>query len=202
MSEDVIIGRQPIFDRDGNVAAFELLFRANRAHGNARIANADEATLRVILNTFHEIGLKTLVGRLPAYINLTEGFLTGAYELAFPRHQVVLEVLESVALHEPVIAALRALAARGYTIALDDFVYDAQYARLLDVVDVVKIDVKALDRGQVREQVRLLAGHDLTLLAEKIETATMLDFCRGLGFDLFQGYHLAYPETIASVSNP
>lgn len=199
---EILIGRQAIFDRDGRKAAYELLFRAKREHRDARIADGDAATLNVILNTFHEIGLPAIVGRLPAFINLTEGFLTGHHRLGIGPRQVVLEVLESVAIHADVIAALRALAADGYAIALDDFVYEHRYEELLEFVDYVKLDVKALSDEQLQAQLDVLRGRPLALVAEKIETAAMLAHCRALGFDLFQGYHLARPETIATIRRP
>ncbi|MCC7411222.1 MAG: EAL domain-containing protein [Gammaproteobacteria bacterium] len=195
---DLVIGRQAIFDRDGRIAAYELLFRGSHDHGYARIANHDEATHQVILNTFHDSALDDIVEGLPAFLNVSAGFLTGTYPLdhLLDAGHVVLEILESVSIDAHVIAGARALARKGFRLALDDFVYDASYAPLLDVVDIIKIDVKALPAASVAAHVEMLREHDLLLVAEKIESRSVHARCRDIGFHLFQGFHLARPETI------
>ncbi len=70
----VFVGRQPIYDNELNVVAYELLFR-RYATGNANVVDGDQATSQVILNSFMEIGLDRLVGDEPAFINLTRSFI-------------------------------------------------------------------------------------------------------------------------------
>ena len=64
------IGRQPIFDANMELHAYELLFRNNASENSAEF-NDDQATLQVINNTLSEIGLENLVGRHPVFVNLT-----------------------------------------------------------------------------------------------------------------------------------
>jgi len=77
---DVFLARQPIFDRNQTVVAYELLYRSS-AVNRATIENPDVATLEVFTNTFMDIGLEAVTGRRRAYINLTRHFLLGHYPI-------------------------------------------------------------------------------------------------------------------------
>jgi c-di-GMP phosphodiesterase len=68
----------------------------------------------------------------------------------------------------------------------------------VELADIVKIDVLALNWAQVMETIELVRPFGVRLLAEKIEDHKMLRRCVDEGFDLFQGYHLGHPETLSA----
>jgi len=68
---------------------------------------------------------------------------------------------------------------------------------LLELADIVKVDVLALEWEAVEAQVALLASYEVSLLAEKVETYESLERCRGLGFTLFQGHFLSKPRLVS-----
>jgi EAL and modified HD-GYP domain-containing signal transduction protein len=199
--QDIYIGRQPIFDRDLNVFAYELLFRSS-THNSAGSFDGDQATSQVIVNAFIEIGLDQIVGGARAFINLTRSFVTSNAPLPFPKDRVVLEVLEDIHPDTEVIAGVRNLAAQGYSMALDDFVYDDILKPLIELAQFVKIDLMALSREQLNEHVRLLRSYNVKLLAEKIETQEEFEHCKSLGFDYFQGYFLSKPNIVQGTQLP
>ena len=196
MTANVMVGRQPIFDRDLNVVGYELLYRGSATDTRAEFNDPDLASIQVMLNSFLEIGLDQVVGDYPAYVNLTRNFLVGNIPIPLPADRVVLEVLESVVADDEVLRSLRQLSAQGYRIALDDFVYEECREELVDIADIVKIDVQAMSREDVARHVRLLKGRNLKLMAEKVETHDEYGFCTELGFDFFQGYFLCYPNVV------
>ncbi len=192
---DIYIGRQPIYDRKLNVYAYELLFRA-APDNTARFTDGDQATTDVIVNTFLEIGLDNIVGNRLAFINLTRSYFVGEHTISLPKNRVVLELLEDIDADEEVIAGVKRLSDQDYTIALDDFIYHESLQPLVSLADLVKIDIMALNRDDVRAHVSALRQHPLRLVAEKVETQEDFDFCRDLGFDYFQGYFFAQPKVI------
>ncbi len=196
--EDVYIGRQPIYDRELRVVAYELLFRhrpdINRVE---QPFDGDLATCQVLVNTFMEIGLERIVGKQPAYINMTRALLMGADPLPFPRERVVLEILEDIEVDGPLVDAARGLAAQGFVLALDDFVYHEATRPLVELAHCVKLDILAMDRDTVRQHVAELRKAPLRLIAEKVETIEDLEFCRELGFDLYQGFFFSKPNIVA-----
>lgn len=199
--QDIYIGRQPIFDRDLNVFAYELLFRSG-TQNHAGEFDGDQATSQVIVNAFIEIGLEQIVGPHLAFINLTRNFVTTQAPLPFPKDRVVLEVLESIHPDADVIAGVRNLAAQGYSVALDDFVFNEDLQPMIEQARIVKIDLMTLSRDQLSEHVRLLRGYDVKLLAEKIETQEEFEHCKQLGFDYFQGYFLSRPNIVQGTQLP
>ncbi len=198
---DVFVGRQPIFDRTLDVVAYELLFRSSDANW-ADITDGEYATSQVVHDAFMEIGLESLVGSKRAFINLTRDFILQDYTAVFPTDRVVLEVLEDIVVDAELIEAVRALSHQGYTIALDDFVYHEQFLPLVEVADIIKVDVLALDRLDLQQNVSRLSQYDVKLLAEKVETRDELAYCRELGFDYFQGYFLCEPDIVSGPRSP
>ncbi len=193
--KDVFLARQPIFTRALTVYGYELLYRPDAVNGAGEV-NGNQATSQVLINAFMEIGFDNLVGDRLAFINFTQSFLESDESSALPRKQVVLEVLEDVRPTPALIQALQALSSQGFSIALDDFVYREELDPLVDIADIIKVDVRALDDGLLEQQVRLLKPRKAELLAEKIETHEEFVRCKDLGFDYFQGYFFARPLVV------
>ena len=90
-----LVARQPIFDREQRVHAYELLYRAEGEHA-ANVLDGEHATATVLTSSFLDIGLERLVESHPAYINVTRDFLLSDAARALPKQHVVLEILEDV----------------------------------------------------------------------------------------------------------
>jgi EAL and modified HD-GYP domain-containing signal transduction protein len=192
---DIYIGRQPIYDRKLEVVAYELLYRDSEEN-RANITDFDAASSEMIFNALVEFGLDRLVGPHRAFMNMTHNLLVSGKPLALPPGKVVLEVLETTEVDDAVVAAVEELSRAGFSIALDDFFYQESWRPLVQRAHVIKVDVLGLTEDEIREQVTLLKGCKATLLAEKVETQACYDFCRGLGFEYFQGHFFCRPNVI------
>ncbi|RZS89765.1 diguanylate phosphodiesterase [Motilibacter rhizosphaerae] len=195
----VHVGRQPVYDRSMDVVGYELLFRAQTTSTSAERSD-DFATTRVIVNTFMEFGLERLVGRRLAFVNLTRPFVVGELPVPFTPEKAVLELLETIPADAEVVEGARRLREQGYSIALDDWSVQQEHRMaLLDVADIVKVDVKDAAPEELERRVHALrSSHDVTLVAERVETATDMDLCHRLGFDWFQGYFLLRPDVVSA----
>jgi EAL and modified HD-GYP domain-containing signal transduction protein len=201
--DNVYVGRQPIFDRNLNVYAYELLYRTAAHQSAANIgADGDAATTQTIINTFMEIGLEKLVLNKLAAINLTEKFLLDDNRIPFSPKQVILEILEDIPVTTPLINAVAKLANAGYNIALDDYIYNPAHAPLLHLANIVKIDLTRLSKDDIQQHIEQLHQYKVKLLAEKIETPQDFILCANLGFDYFQGYFLSRPTIISAEKMP
>lgn len=196
---NIHVGRQPIYDDDRRVVAFELLFR-DAAGANAATLDDDLATTRVIVNTFTEFDHVTLTGGRPAFVNVTESFITGAYPLPFPPSAVVLEVLEEVPATSAVLAGLARLQEAGFRLALDHFDGRPERMALLDHVSYVKLDVQDIPAGDLEEVAGLARRRGVQLIAERVETARHLEQARAAGCELFQGWLFARPDVLSMTS--
>lgn len=192
------VGRQPIFTANLQLSAFELLFRAAPAAADAAaMPGGTQATASVLIDSVFNIGLDPLIEDKPAFVNMTRDYLTGAAPLPFSPDRFVLEVLEDIVLDADLLAALDHLRAKGFRLALDDIsAWRAEFADILPLIEFVKVDVMATPAAQLPGLVQALRAFPLVLVAEKVESWEMLDRCKALGFDWFQGYFLERPKVV------
>lgn len=201
--ENIFIARQPIFNAQLNVFAYELLFRSDQNNA-ANVLDGESATTNVIINALTEIGMDQLVGPHLAFINLTRSHLITLSELPLDeiKDKLVLEILEDIQAEDVVVKAVTKLSKDGFTIALDDFIYHEKLQPLVELSDIIKIDLMALTARELEEQVKILANGKRKLLAEKVETQEEFDRCKTLGFDFFQGYFFSKPNIVSGHSLP
>ena len=82
--KNVFVGRQPIYDKNLKVYAYELLFRSGMGNNtSSSMPDGDSATMQTIINTYVEIGLEKLVRDKLAAINLTESFFLEPDKIPF-----------------------------------------------------------------------------------------------------------------------
>ncbi|MDD2883643.1 MAG: EAL domain-containing protein [Dechloromonas sp.] len=196
-ADQLFLGRQPILDGNQQLYAYELLFR-NGSGNAAQITCGVQATATVIANAFSELGVEAALGNCRGFINVDEDFLFSDVLELLPRQSVVLEILETVPPTAAVVARCRALKAAGFTLALDDVIQlEPQFADLLALVDVIKVDIQPLSRVELMQLTLKLKPLGKTLLAEKVDSSEQMTQCLKLGFTLFQGYYFAKPTIIA-----
>lgn len=189
----VIVGRQPIVDRDATVVAFELLYRSRRLDRSA--VTGEQMTADVLLSAM-TIGVDQLVGAKTMYCNADRDFLLSGTSLSLPADRTVIEILETVEVDDEVVEACRRLVEAGFRLALDDFVWSEGVERLLELATVVKIDVLAGSRAEVLALAERCRPYGVSLLAEKVETEDDVVWARENGFDLFQGYAIERPALV------
>ncbi|MDT8901251.1 EAL and HDOD domain-containing protein [Anaeroselena agilis] len=193
---NVFIARQPIFDVNEKVVAYELLFRgADQDSYNA--ADGDQATRDVIVNSLLVFGLDRLTGHKRAFVNFTENMLKSEVTASIPKELVTVEVLENIFPDRDVVAVCENLKKSGYQLALDDFIFRPAYRPLLSLADVVKVDFRqtvGIDRLRVINKV---SQPDVVFLAEKVETRKEFLEARKFGYSLFQGYFFSRPEILS-----
>lgn len=195
MSENTpLLARQPIFDSNMKVVAYELLCR-NSDLKYISTSDGDAASSQVLLNAFTELSIDEVVGSHKAYVNFTRALLDTPPP--FGKQKLVIEVLEGQKIDAAMLYSLQQLREQGYTIALDDFELSSDTEGLVPYADIIKLDVLALSPEQLSDHVRQLKSFGLTLIAEKVETYEMFEKCKAMGFDLFQGYFLAKPRVIS-----
>ena len=196
LTQDALVGRQPIFNYKTEVIGYELLYRSSSQTDRAEIQDKDRATTEVIINAFASIGIDSIIGDAKAFINFTRNFLLGKNPIPLHPKRVVLEVVEDTQIDRPLIEALRNLAKRGFTIALDDVIDPNSILPLLDVVHIIKMELPRLSKAQIISYAAFYQQRGLKVVAEKVETLKEFEFCKNLGIDYFQGYYLCKPNLV------
>lgn len=196
---NIFVGRQPIFDRNGNIYGYELLYRNSDENKFPNI-NPEKATLNLLMNTFLSIGAEKVAGKHKVFINFSEQLLKEEFFLSFNPEVIIIEVLETVLITPEVLKHIQRFKQAGYQIALDDFKMREDYFNnkaIFDLVDIIKVD---LENTSPAEQIEIFALRQafpqIKLLAEKVETKQQQAIVKQLSYDLFQGYFYAMPDIL------
>lgn len=192
------LARQVITDRQGRVAACELLFRGGPDHSSAEVVNDEDATASVVA-ACERMSMPIVAAGVRAFVNVDAQWLLGNQVTKLPKHGVVLEVLETVQIDAQIERRCMMLKEQGYSLALDDFTsLSESHMHMLDLVDVVKVDITGLDAAALQKLVRQLRPWPVKLLAEKVETVSRARECLALGFDMFQGFFRGPPMVLTT----
>jgi EAL and modified HD-GYP domain-containing signal transduction protein len=190
---NILIARQPILKRNQTVYGYELLFRPTKTSTQAQVINGDDATTQVIINTFADIGLSSIVSDHKAFINITSNFLSGKHPVPLPPDKVVLEILEEIQLDSVMIDSIKEMKKQGYVFALDDVISLEMIKPALKYIQFAKVDMLSVNRKELPYIMNELKINKIISIAEKIETQDDFRFCAHLGFQLFQGYFFCKP---------
>jgi EAL and modified HD-GYP domain-containing signal transduction protein len=202
---DIFVGRQPILNLDGDIFAYELLYRNSRDNFFPGV-DSDTATIGLLVNTFLSIGIEKVAGKRVAFINFSGELLAQDIFTSLKPDRIVIEILENVEITPSLLTKMRLLKAEGFKLALDDFILQEQYmvhTELFDIVDIVKVDYINTTVAQRLEIETFIKKYpDISLLAEKIETEQQYKEAEKVGYKLFQGYFFAKPEIISGIEIP
>ncbi|OQX18369.1 MAG: hypothetical protein BWK76_07665 [Desulfobulbaceae bacterium A2] len=191
----VTIARQPIFTLHKRLHAYELLFR-DTVGASLEAMGGDRATTSLLSSTFLTEGIEKISQHRPAFINFTEPLLLQKLPASFPSTKLVVEILEQVQPTAEVLDVVAELADAGYTIALDDFVYERRFEPLAALAHIIKVDFRKSTADDIDRILHRLSRYRLKFLAEKVETHEEFDRAARLGFSYFQGYFFSQPEPV------
>ena len=194
-AHDVFVARQPIFDARKRLHSYELLFRGG-LENFCPPGDANQHAGHVLQAAWLTFGMPTLIGPHKAFTNFTRDLLLADYAAALPPETTVIELLETIDGNPEVVRVCETLKAKGYTLALDDFVYRPALDPLIPLADVIKIGFQDSDPEEQAQHVRRVAPHGPKLLAEMVETHDEYQRAKALGFSYFQGYFFCRPEII------
>ena len=189
------LGRQPVLDRNQALYGYELLFRGS-AQGPAEIESGLTASAGVIHHA-SQLGLARAIGDATAFLNVDEEVLRSDMFAFLPRERTVLEIVRSVEPSDAVIGRMTELSRHGFRFAAEASAHGSALARLLPVIDFVKMDLRELPVVTLLSLAPRLRGTGKRLVAEKVETHNEYRTCLDIGFDYFQGYYFAKPTVIA-----
>lgn len=201
---EVFVAKQPIFDCNQELFAYELLYRDSHENSFPNI-DGDQATAEVIINSYLNIGIEELSNGKPCFINFTEKLLQLRFPTFFGPREIVVEILESVRPTEEIIEICKELKQQGFQIALDDVIFDEDKLDsnpLFQYADYIKVDFLSTTI-ETRKQVEKVATKmNIKLVAEKIETNEAFEEAKQSGYEYFQGFYFAKPTIVTTYDIP
>ena len=198
---DCFVGRQPIFDVNNRVFAYDLLYRSSLENRVGDV-NLTVATSRVIIDAFVEIGLDDIVGRNRVLLNVDKNYLIDPDLVFVPPDRVALQIPEDLEATDEVRAGIEHLSELGYKIALGGYTPQSPVAALLPYASIVKVDALDATDESLQAALASLGGQRVVKVAKRVETGQRRDELVELGFDCFQGHFLARPEVVSGSRMP
>jgi c-di-GMP phosphodiesterase len=187
---NISVSRQPILNDEQVVEGYELLYPRDEVDKTV-------AAARVAIDALSEIGLDQLVGRSRAWISVTPEFLSLDLVRNLPPDRVVLEFTSELATTPVMLEQIGELRRAGYQIAADEFSFSPELLPLLETVEIVKLDMRALGAREVARHAALLRPFDIKLVANHIDTGDDFKLAEAAGAELFQGFFFCRPHMLA-----
>lgn len=197
MSHHAYIGRQPVIDHVQHVIGHELSYRHSAEATEAAVSNEFEACVNIVNNTLINMGTRQLLGNGLAFINITPELLDSDLLNLLPSARTILELGIGDGKKADLPFLLHSLRDKGFRIALKDLLPSAHNRLLLEAADFVMLDIQRFDIRTLAKAIDHYRHYPLKLIAKNVETMKEYLACVELGFDYFQGYHFAYPETLS-----
>lgn len=199
--KDVYVARQPIFDRNGKIYGYELLFRSGFDNFYEH-PDGDYTTSMTIMNSFVTVGIETITGGKLAFINFTKNLILSEIAYILPNKLVAIEILETVDPADEVVNACQKIKKHGHLIVLDDFVFRPELMPFINIADIIKIDYQNSDFITRVDLISRIDNKLVKFLAEKVETIEEFKEAKQLGFSYFQGYFFSKPNIIVGRELP
>lgn len=207
-TNEVFIARQPILDANQEIYGYELFSRSSQDNDKSEITHTAQSDSEMLFNILSTFEVDSLLGGKLAFLNCTlESLSLDVFDMVSPK-SVVLEVQRPINPTQEIATELaekmKALSAKGFVMASDDFTLDPMFSEALNYVKYIKFDASTtLNKEGVTKYVKAHALKKL-VVAEKVETHEQFEMLTRLKVvSYFQGYFFFKPVTMnAKITNP
>jgi c-di-GMP phosphodiesterase len=184
--------RQPILNSSLELYAYEFLYRPIQDEA----PQSHSITAEVIASSALDLGLKKAANNHFIFLNMSYDDLFSPLIEALPSEQVILELLEDIQPDSKLVKRAQELSAKGFSFALDDFVYTPDWDPLIALASIIKFDLTVTSIDVNKALIEKLQPYPIQFLAEKVETLDEFKAYKDIGCELFQGYFFCKPELV------
>lgn len=195
--DTILIARQPIFDGDEKVCAYQLLVRQAGILPESAPLTAEQSA-RLIVNTLNTMGVQTVLGNCLGLISLPDRALHSDIVNLLPCSNFILEMPDNFLSTPEDEARCATLLKQGYQLACTYPNRDLDVAQLGRTSRYVIYDLAQDDLQGITKRDRAVKPLELTRLVRNVNTRADFEACKSFGFNLYQGSFFAEVETFAS----
>jgi EAL and modified HD-GYP domain-containing signal transduction protein len=192
MTRHFSFARQPILKSSLNLYGYEFLYRPIQNEA----PQSHSITAEVIASSALDLGLKKAANNHFIFLNMSYDDLFSPLIEALPSEQVILELLEDIRPDSKLVKRAQELSAKGFSFALDDFVYTPDWDPLIALASIIKFDLTVTSIDVNKALIEKLQPYPIQFLAEKVETLDEFKAYKDIGCELFQGYFFCKPELV------
>lgn len=194
LPNEIVVVRQPIFDRRKEVFAYELLFKSGfKGHFGAITHRPEKESDSIkAVDTMLVNGLKRLTNGKKAVIHFNRKMILNKLPLIFPCDLLGVELTEEpnaapiIESNKKIVQAVRKLKEDGYLVIVNDLYFNQGDVAVVRMADIVGVDFRSPGLSK-----RFSIFEDdparPRFLARSVETASDFDTAASLGYQFFQG---------------
>lgn len=186
---EIMVSRQPIFNKKKDVFAYELLFRSDLPGSiksmKDRRAARDHSSLTAI-DSLLVNGLKRLSTGKRVIIHFNNQTLLSEFPLMFPSNLLGIEIQEDTDPENKVTEVVKKMKKAGYLVVMNDHVFNEGEINLVKMADIVGVDFRS--RG-IQKRDSVFDGSSMLprFLARGVETSSDFELAAEAGYHYFQG---------------
>ena len=186
------LSRQPVFDRQKNVFAYELLFHRGLSSQNDA-EESDYAASSILTAGFLTIDAEVLSRGKMTFVNFTQNLLLNEVATLFPPNLIAIEITENMELTDQILAVCKKLKRDGYLMVFDFNLVQADVERTLGLADIISADLNRTGPEEIAEFMQQNDVRKVKFLARNVETIAVFDLTCDMGFTYFAGDFFAKP---------
>ncbi|AAC06749.1 EAL and HDOD domain-containing protein [Aquifex aeolicus] len=192
-----VVARQPIFDRNGEVFAYEFFLRREGDEEKYPEDVPFSRAVYIITDILVESGIEKLANGKKAVINVSlEAILNKSLEL-LPPDKVIFdlnppEVPLGETLKQKVLQKLKDYKGKGVSFILNERLYSSEHKELINLSDIVEFYFKSVTPDKIRSAKRYGKKVLVSMIEKEEEYKKALEY----GADYFQGFYFAKPEIV------
>jgi len=218
--QEILVTRQPIFDRQKSVFAYELLFKSKQdfqdrvrgAYKSAEESDGGAGSAVVGMDSLLATGLRKLTGGKRAIINFNRQMLMNQLHLMFPSDLLGVQLGEMGMAGgkdkgsestggKDILKIAERLKNAGYLLIINALLFNEADVALAKMADIVGVDFRSMGlqkRFSFPEAPHLRPR----FLARSVETSTDFEIAADKGYHYFQGDFFSKPDFISVRSIP
>jgi EAL and modified HD-GYP domain-containing signal transduction protein len=181
---DILVARQPVFDRYQQVRAYDLLLKTSfeNLYNDPNWEKANTAALAMNLLSSH---IATISAGKNVFVNFDGRMLQRDMATIFPEDDVAIEIIYEGKSDAELLRQCARLKERGYQIVVDSTVPELPPAELLDLIDILKVDAGGIEK--LKKENNRTRSNRLKLLAKNLSGRADFNEAVERGYTYFQG---------------
>lgn len=186
---EIMVSRQPIFNKKKDVFAYELMFKSDLPGSiksiKDRKAAGDDSSLTAI-DSLLVNGLKRLSTGKRVVIHFNHQTLLSEFPLIFPSDLLGIEIREDADPENKVTEVVKKMKKAGYLVLVTERVYNEGEINLVKMADIIGVDFHS--QG-IQKRDSVLDGSPIPprFLARGIENSSDFELAAEAGYHYFQG---------------
>ncbi len=185
---ETYIARQAILNREGEVVAYEVIYRQDI---NAFYNQKDESAANALCDFLNYFGSSETSFTKRMFLTLTPTLLSSEVPFVFNKDELVLQIDKNILINPDIKEQIIEFKSRGYQLALIDFEFSKLFLDNIHVFDYLKVDFEKNSPALVQSLVELAKGYDLEICAYNVNNNEAHTLANKLNFDYVQGSNVA-----------